>query len=279
MTRVAVVIACFDDGATLGEAVASLDGEEAHELVVTDDGSTDGETLRVLAELQGAGVRVLRQENAGLSAARMTGVNATSAPYVFPLDADDVLLRGALAALADALDANPRAAVAWGDLELFGAFDLHVRTADALDPWLITYLSEIPGTSMIRRTALEEVGGWSLAHGYEDWDLWLALAERGWEGIRVDRDVLRVRQHAGRLNAGWLERHGEFVHELRRRHPALYERRPSTRRASRAPLRSKLLLRALERLPLSDRDRFRLMRLAHRPLRMLAGRRRRRAAR
>jgi glycosyltransferase involved in cell wall biosynthesis len=94
MTRVAVVIPCFDDGATLGEAVDSLAGEEPHELVVVDDGTTDERTLRILEEREVAGVRVLRQENAGLSAARMAGVRATSARYVFPLDADDLLVPG-----------------------------------------------------------------------------------------------------------------------------------------------------------------------------------------
>jgi glycosyltransferase involved in cell wall biosynthesis len=253
--------------------------QEPHELVIINDGSTDEATLRALAELEREGICVLHQENRGLSSARMTGVHATTAPYVLPLDADDLLLPGALAALADALDADPRAAVSWGDLQLFEAFELHVPTADSLDPWLITYLSEIPGTSMVRRTALAQAGGWSLGHGYEDWDLWLALAERGWGGVRVGCDVLRVRQHVGRLNAGWLEQHGDFVDELRRRHPGLYRRRGSTRRASRAPLRSKLLFPALERLPLPARDRFRLMRLLHHPVRMLDARRRRGAAR
>lgn len=276
MTRVAVVVPCFDDGATLREALDSLAGEEAHELVVVDDGSTDPETLDVLAGLEREGTRVVRRENGGLAAARMTGVEATEAPYVFPLDADDVLVPGALAALADTLDAAPKAAVAWGGLRLFGAFELHVPPADALDPWELTYLSDVPGTSLVRRTALLEAGGWSLARGYEDWDLWLALVERGWSGVRVDRDVLRVRQGRSRLNARWLERHGDFAAELRRRHPELFARRRTTRRASRAPLRAKLLFPLIERLPVSPYDRFRLLRLTRHPARLLRARRARR---
>jgi glycosyltransferase involved in cell wall biosynthesis len=278
MTRVAVIVPCFNDGATVGEAVESLAGEEPHELVVVDDGSTDGPTLDVLASFAREGIRVIHRDNGGLSAARMTGVAATEAPYVFPLDADDLVVPGALTALADVLDATPGAAVAWGDLQLFGAFELHVPAPDALDPWLITYLSEIPGTSMLRRTALAEVGGWSLARGYEDWDLWLALAEHGWEGVRVERDVLRVRQGAARLNARWLDQHSDFVEELRRRHTALYARRGENRRTSRAPLRAKLLFPAIERLPLSAYDRFRLTRFVRDPVQMLAARRSRRAA-
>ena len=276
MTRVAVVVPCFDDGATLQEALDSLAGEEPHELVVVDDGSTEPATLAVLEALDRGGTRVVRRENGGLAAARMTGVEATEARYVFPLDADDLVLPGALGALADALDASPRAAVAWGGLQLFGAFDLHVPAAESLDPWELTYLSDVPGTSLVRRSALLEAGGWSLERGYEDWDLWLGLAERGWTGVPIDRDVLRVRQGGSRLNARWLERHGDFAHELRRRHPQLYARRPETRRASRAPLRAKLLFPVIERLPVSPYDRFRLLRFARHPARLLRARRARR---
>ena len=276
MTRVAVVIPCWNDGATVGEAVASVANEEPHELVVVDDGSTDERTLSVLAGLDADGVRVVRRANGGLAAARMTGVETTTAPYVLPLDADDKLAPGALARLADALDADPGSAVAWGDLELFGAFALHVETAAALDPWELTYVSEIPGTSLVRRTALLEAGGWSLARGYEDWDLWLALAERGWRGTHVAATVLYVRQGRSRLNAAWLERHGDFVSDLRRRHERLWARRPETRRTSAAPQRAKLLFPLIERLPLSDHDRFRLTRLTRHPVRLLRARHARR---
>ena len=273
MTRVAVVIPCFNDGATVGDAIASLANEEPHELVVVDDGSTDEETLAVLAGFEADGVRVVRRPNGGLSAARMTGVEETTAPYIFPLDADDLLVPGALARLADALDADPGSAVAWGDLDLFGAFELHVETAAALDPWELTYVSEIPGTSLVRRTALLAAGGWSLARGYEDWDLWLALAGRGWRGTHVPSTVLRVRQGQSRLNAAWLERHGDFVSELRRRHEQLWGRRRETRRTSPAPQRAKLLFPLIDRLPMSDYDRFRLTRLARHPVRLLRARR------
>ena len=71
--RIAVVVPCFNDGATLRETLASIQEPEEIELVVVDDVSDDPETLRVLAELEAAGTRVLHQENRGLAAARMAG--------------------------------------------------------------------------------------------------------------------------------------------------------------------------------------------------------------
>jgi glycosyltransferase involved in cell wall biosynthesis len=266
--RVAVIIACFNDGATLPDAVASLEGQEPHELVVVDDGSDDPDTLQVLRELEGRGVRVLRQENQGPAAARTAGLHATTAPYVRLLDADDVDAPGAITALANALDEAPGVAVVWGDVRTFGAFDWYERSAPDLDPWLITYVNEIQADALIRRDALEEVGGWQLKGGYEDWDLWLALAERGWKGRHVPVLAGWYRIHGSqRVQARAVRRHDELIGEMRRRHRALYEARPRNRRTSRAPLRAKLLFPLIDRLPArSDYARLRLHWLVLRPV-------------
>ena len=105
--RVAVIIPCYNDGALAKEAVASVTEREALELIVVDDGSTEAATLAALEELRQQGVCIIRRSNGGLSAARMTGVGATSAPYIYPLDADDLLCPNALCELAGALDACP----------------------------------------------------------------------------------------------------------------------------------------------------------------------------
>src|SRR5438067_3423668 len=179
MPRVAVVVPCFNDGETLPATLASLASEEPHELVVVDDGSDDPATLATLSRLAEGGIRVVRRKNGGLSAARMTGVEATRARYVLPLDSDDAVVPGALTALADALDAAPDAALAWGDIDVWGALESRLAVARSLDPWLLTYLNDVPVASLLRRDAIRAVGGWSMGSGYEDWDLWLALAERG----------------------------------------------------------------------------------------------------
>jgi glycosyltransferase involved in cell wall biosynthesis len=273
--RVAVVVPCFDDGATVREAVESLAGEEPHELVVVDDGSTDEATLHQLDGLVASGARVVHQENGGLSSARMTGVRATSAPYVFPLDADDLLVPGALSALADALDASPDARLAWGDVEIFGDFEGSVAGARSFDAWQLTYVSEIPVASLVRRDALVEAGGWQL-RGYEDWDLWMAFAERGWGGVYVRRPVIRHRQHGRRLAGSMLDTFGAVYALLRDRHRGLFEARRANWRRSDAPLRARLLFPVIGALPrVSEFDKHRLCRLVSRPHETLRSRRKR----
>ncbi|MGH2998791.1 MAG: glycosyltransferase family 2 protein [Gaiellaceae bacterium] len=276
MSRIAVVIPCFNDGATLREALASID--EPCETIVVDDGSTDPATLALLDELRADGVNVVRQANGGLAAARMAGVAASSAPYIQPLDADDVLTPGALTALAHALDTDPRAAAAWGDVEFFGEFELVAQSADRLDPWTIWYLDELPGTSMVRRTVLEQTGGWRLADAYEDWDFWMTVAEHGLDGVRVPAVAFRYRRDPERMSAGGLARHGELLAQLRARHPELRRRLRRHWLRSTAPLRMRLLYPLIELAPLSGQDRHRARRLVAHPRRMLAHRRIRRAA-
>lgn len=277
MHRVAVVVPCFNDGETLPDTLASLRAQEAHELVVVDDGSDAPQTLRYLDELAAEGVRIVRRTNGGLSEARMTGVDATEAPYVLPLDADDALAPGALQVLADALDASPDAALAWGDVEVWGELRARLEVARSLDPWLLTYLNDVPVASLLRRSALLDAGGWRMGSGYEDWDLWLALAERGYRGVHVPATTFRYRRRTGRMLGDCVPRHGELYAKLGRRHEALFAARSANRRSSTAPLRAKLLLPLVERLPLLDAfDRHRLYLLVNRPHQLLSLRRLRR---
>ena len=276
--RVAVVVPCHNDGATLPETLASVRGQEC-ELVVVDDGSTDARTLAALDEARAAGVRVIRQAQRGVAAARMTGVHATTAPYVFPLDADDRAAAGALAALADALDANPDAAVAWGDVELFGIRNKLGKSYETLDPWLITYQNVVPVMSAIRRDALLAVGGWRSGIAYEDWDLWMALAERGWKGIRIPRKTAYYRVHSPRRWAQSKTRFDETVAELRAVHEPLFAARAANRRRSPAPRRLKVILPLVERLPfVSPVWTWRISALLRHPLATLAAASQRRLA-
>jgi glycosyltransferase involved in cell wall biosynthesis len=277
MPRVAVVVPCFNDGGTLSETLASLRNEEEHELVVVDDGSDDPATLETLSHLTDAGTTVVHRENGGLSAARMSGVEATGAPYVLPLDADDAVVPGALGALADALDAAPEAALAWGDIEVWGEIEAELAVARSLDPWLLTYLNDVPVAALVRRGALEEAGGWSMGSGYEDWDLWLALAERGYSGIHVSRPTLRYRRRSGRMLDDCTPEHATLYAKLRSRHPRLFAARRANLRRSTAPLRTKLAFPIVEALPLDPFSRHRIYLFLNRPRQAVSFRRLRRA--
>lgn len=248
--RVAVVIPCYNDGRFLEEALESLRREEPHELVVINDGSKDPATLDVLAHLEQQGTAVLHQDNAGLAGARMAGVAATTAAYVHTVDADDRMAPGALTRLADALDANPHAAAAWGAYHTFGASDCRFPTAPLLDPWRVTYFNEITANTMLRREAIEAVGGWDGGIGYEDWDFWMKLAEHGASGIGIPQVTFLYREHARpRMYTEMLRTHNHHFEVLRQRHAPLFGARRENRRSSPSPVSLKLAVSAIDSVP------------------------------
>jgi glycosyltransferase involved in cell wall biosynthesis len=250
--RIAVLIPCYNDGAFLPEAVSSIREQEPVEVVVVDDGSSDDTTLKVLDRLNDEGTRVVHhEENLGLSAARTTGRLATTAPYVFALDADDVLMPGVLAAMADTLDAHPEAVVCYGDYDTFGAANFRRHVPLSIDPFRLAYRNEFSPSALFRRSMLDAVNAWEPvvpgARGrndfWEDWHLWLTLAERGAVGVHLGRDrpLYRYQIHEGRLTAAGRLGRREQYRRLRERHPALFADLRRHRRRSDLPLVHKLL--------------------------------------
>jgi glycosyltransferase involved in cell wall biosynthesis len=236
MTRVAVIVPVHNDGDLAREAVESVRAQEPVELVIVDDGSTDPGTRAALDALEADGVRVVRQPNGGPGAARMAGVRATSAPYILPLDSDDLLEDGAVAALADVLDANPEAGFAWGDYTLFGEYEGRYRTPTQFLPWSLTWVNVYPITALLRRTAVDRAGGW-IDGGYEDWGLYLRFVELGIPGVDSGRLVYRRRLHGSHRAAHeYRRRHRELYAGLKRRHASAFASRRALARVERPPL-------------------------------------------
>jgi glycosyltransferase involved in cell wall biosynthesis len=241
--RVAVLIPCHGEGPLIPEAVRSVQEAEPVEIVVVDDASPDQATRDTLAALKG--VRVIRlAENAGVGNARTAAFEATTAPYVYPLDADDLAIPGVLARMADALDADPGAAACVGDVEEFGDHALTRRTPTRLDPYRVALTNEFPVTALFRRTAVAAAGAWRPYYehpGYEDWNLWMGLAERGERIVPLGAPGYRRRLHGERLNQLARTRHAERYAAMRRAHPELFARLKEHRRASDLPLLKKAL--------------------------------------
>jgi glycosyltransferase involved in cell wall biosynthesis len=241
--RVAVLIPCHGEGPLIAEAVASVREDEPVEIVVVDDASPDAATRETLAALEGA--RVIRlPQNVGVGNARTAAFEATSAPYVYPLDADDLAIPGVLARMADALDADPGAAACVGDVEEFGDHALTRFTPARLDPYRVALTNEYPVTALFRRTAVAAAGAWRPYYeqqGYEDWHLWMGLAERGERIVPLGAPGYRRRLHGERLNQLARTRHAERYAALRRAHPDLFARLKEHRADSDLPLLKKAL--------------------------------------
>jgi glycosyltransferase involved in cell wall biosynthesis len=234
--RVAVIIPCYSEGPLVAEAVHSVQEDEPVEIVVVDNASPDAETRETLQELEREGVPVLRHSaNLGPAHARTSGLDATSAPFVCPLDGDDLVIPGNLARMADVLESDAGAAACIGDIVEFGDHELVRRVPGRLDPYRVAYTNEYPVTALFRRSAIEEARAWQPLdglNGYEDWRAWMALAERGERIVHIGGPGYRRRLHGQRLNHAARTRHRANYERMRREHPVLFSRLPELRRSS-----------------------------------------------
>ncbi len=208
--RVSAILPVFNGRQFLPGAVRSVLAQSLPpcELIVVDDGSTDG-SLEELASLPPAPfpVRVLRQANAGQSAARNAAAREATGDYLAFLDQDDTWHPRHLEELAAPLAADHGVGWAYCD---FDEMDLggnlvtraFLRARGVTHPKRTIYecvesdLMVLPSASVMRRAAFEQAGGFDEAlSGYEDDDLFVRVFRLGWDHVFVDRPLLRFRIH------------------------------------------------------------------------------------
>ncbi|MGN6869657.1 MAG: glycosyltransferase family 2 protein [Solirubrobacteraceae bacterium] len=200
---VTVVVTCFNYGRYLPESVGSVLEQTLRdfELIIVDDGSTD-DSLAVARSLAARDARItlITQPNAGQPAIpRNLAISRARGRYIVCLDADDRLGANVLERCKAELDADPQAGLAWARLQEVGG----TNTLHDHPDWSIERLRSrnyVPCTTMFRREAWEAAGGYNTnVRGYEDWDLWLGIAEAGFTGRAARGAVWYYRLHGAGL--------------------------------------------------------------------------------
>ncbi len=176
------------------------------EIIVIDDGSTDGSAEALHAEF-GDRIVLVRQANAGVSAARNRGMAIARGRYFALLDSDDEWLPEKTARQVEWLDAHPAFGMVLCDVE---RIDAERRTIDFLgrrailpeDGWVLPQVLANPAlapvSAMFRREVFEDIGGFDESlRTAEDLDFHLRIARRWQIGV-VDEPLARaIRGHVG----------------------------------------------------------------------------------
>jgi hypothetical protein len=198
------------------------------EVVVIDDHSTDdGRAVVTDWMATRADVPALlvgKDANAGLASARNTGFDVARAPFVMVMDADNMIYPSALRRLRDTLLDHVDAAAAYAILEDFGE-QRHLRSALEWDPVRLCEANYIDAQAMWRLTSWWELGGYRSdedgVYGWEDWDLWLRLADRGGHAV-LHREILgRYRVRTGSMISLTNLETDEAITAIRGRYPSL----------------------------------------------------------
>jgi glycosyltransferase involved in cell wall biosynthesis len=182
---VSVIIPTYNRGWTVRDAIDSVLGQTYAdvELIVVDDGSTD-RTPQML-DAYGDRLRVIRQANQGVSAARNHGIGESSGPLIALLDSDDIWLPKKLAVQVDFFKMNPAALICQTE-EIWIRNGLRVNPGKrhrkpsgmiferSLELCLVS-----PSAVMVRRELIEKVGLFDESlPACEDYDLWLRVGCR-----------------------------------------------------------------------------------------------------
>jgi glycosyltransferase involved in cell wall biosynthesis len=216
--RISVVIPTYNYGRFIAEAIESVlrQTRAADEIIVVDDGSTD-DTEAVVAAF-GDKVRYIRQENAGVCAARNRGVWESSGDVIAFLDADDIWHAEKIEKQLEKFAADGEIGLVHCGMREFDSetgetLRLHAEgmggdVADELLLWERTAIIGCGTAVMVSRKAFDEAGGFDTRLKVsEDWDLCYRIARRYKVGF-VPEVLVDYRSHgaAAHRNVREMER-------------------------------------------------------------------------
>jgi glycosyltransferase involved in cell wall biosynthesis len=239
--RVSVVMPAYNADVSIGGAISTVLGQTYRdfELVVVDDGSTDG-----TGQIAGAfpAVRVIRQENAGVAAARNRGISAARGELIAFCDADDLLLPPHLEALVEVYDGDGGIATSncyW----LFpgGIHPSRTRYKRWFPPpprqrLAILEQNFVSTMSLFPKALVDEIGPFDLERRRaEDWDFWLRAIYAGHRVSLQPRPLALYRWASTSLSSDYAEMDADVEAILRK-----VEQRDDLSREERQYLRRRL---------------------------------------
>ncbi len=223
-----VIIPAYNAEDTVEQAIRSVQAQStpSFEVIAVDDGSSDAtpELLERMAADQPR-IRVIRQRNAGPSAARNAAIDRAAGAYLTFLDSDDLLMPRYLETIAASFATDPRIGLvharAWVLDEAAGGG--RVRRAVWPPPGYVTGSGAEPdqpadavvalgsgnyvgAVQTARRAAVERAGGLDdNLHQAEDYDLWVRIAIAGFRVVAAPGTLAVIRNRSGSLSKDELE--------------------------------------------------------------------------
>ena len=208
---VSVILPTLNDAEYVAKAIESVISQTYtdFEIIVVDDGSTDG-TIEYLNDHPDDRIElIVRQEESGITSAINRGIRESQGKFIARHDADDWSDDERLEKQVAYLDRNSEVVLVGTGAYLVDEGGIiqsqrRVLESPSLDD-LINHNEFVHGSVMMRKAVLESVGGYDeWFHTTEDYDLWLRLAEE-YEVRNIDEPLYYFRQHDESLYGSNLE--------------------------------------------------------------------------
>jgi len=200
--KVSVVIPCYNQGQYVIESLDSVLNQTYQniEVIIVNDGSDDEHTASILNQIDLKTVQVHHTPNQGLAAARNKGIQMAEGSFILPLDADDFIapeyVEQAVAVLKEKIDVG----IVYCRARLFGAVDTEwILPSFSLTEMLLDNV--IFCSAMFRKSDWQAVGGYDpgMIYGWEDYDFWLSLIERGCGVYQIPKILFSYRVASGSM--------------------------------------------------------------------------------
>lgn len=228
---VSIVMPCYNLGLYLQEAIDSARNQtyENIEIIIVDDGSTDGYTVNLLKQIseKSSDIRVMFQANAGPSGARNTGIREAAGEFILCLDSDDILCPDYIKNVMPIFskdDSNDIGFVTtW--IQEFGRRHNIWKTED-YNPSKLLVENIVHGASIFRKEAWEKAGGYKtdMRGGYEDWDFWISIVEVGYRWVMVPEIYFMYRIRDNSVSATASKKHLELYSKILRSHGKIFSK-------------------------------------------------------
>ncbi|SMO97826.1 glycosyltransferase [Paracoccus laeviglucosivorans] len=232
---ISVVVPIKGHPVLIDDAIASVQREiEAgtiQRLIAVNDGCEYAETIDSLTawqEVLGTRMKVLHCANAGLSAARNRGIAAAleadaDLDAIFLLDADNILVAGAGAAMQSLMSRHEQADWFYPDFDFFGQ-NGHYVTDREYDLLFHAQINLCEAGSLIRRRIFDAGIRFDegMKRGYEDWDFWLSAAQAGFRGKPAAQPLLLYRKRPVSMLSNSHNADGELRRYLETKHAWLF---------------------------------------------------------
>jgi GT2 family glycosyltransferase len=197
--RVTVAVPSLNQGRFLDTTLRSIFAQPLDiEVMLADGGSTD-DSLAVAERWRDRLAWFRSARDRGQAAAINEAIGRSRAPFVCWLNSDDIYLPDGLAALVQAIEADPSVDVVYGNcvvIDAQGRLIGRCRSRPFSAHWLSRYSIIAQPATVIRREAWERAGGLDeRLHFSLDYDLWWRLHRIGARFRRIETDVAAARHH------------------------------------------------------------------------------------
>lgn len=223
---------CYNQGKYVREAIESVLHQTYKniEIVCVNDASLDNSNdiiQNILSELNPDNfIYINHKENKGVITTRNEAIEIATGEYILPLDADDTIEPTYVEKAVNILDENPDVGIVYCWVNNFWKDSKsQISKWEDFDISKELFLNSIVNTSMYRKSDFLLVGGYKsyMNKGWEDWDLWLSIIEKGFKAHLIKEVLFNYRRNFFNSRSNSAAKSIDHLYrELLRHHTELY---------------------------------------------------------